>query len=289
MTQHTARYPTGSAGHGVQAGAGRVGRAVTDVLVRRWLVLVVCVVCWEAITRAGEWLFFPPPSEIAVAMYDEWLSGPATQAFLTDAAIGNIFPSLARALAGWAIAAAIGIAVGLLLGRSGYMRQYAAPLVEFGRATPPPALVPVFIVVFGIGTPMQVATIAFGAVWPILINTIDGARFVDPLHLETARAFGISRRRRSLRIVLPAAMPKILAGLRVSLAIALILMVISEMVGSTNGIGYQLIDAMRTFDYTTMWAAIVLLGILGYLLNAVFLAVEHRTLFWHRGARGNAE
>lgn len=289
MTQQTAPYATDPAQRSAPANARHIGRAVTDTLVRRWLVLVVCLLCWEAITRAGDWLFFPPPSEIAATMYDLWLSGPASQAFLTTEAIGNIFPSLARALGGWAIAAAIGVTVGLLLGRSRHFREYAAPLVEFGRATPPPALLPVFIVLFGIGTPMQVATIAFGAVWPILINAIDGARFVDPLHLETARVYGISRERRSLRIILPAAMPKILSGLRVSLSIALILMVISEMVGSTNGIGYQMIDAMRSFDYTAMWAGIVLLGILGYLLNAVFLAAEHRILFWHRGARGNAE
>ncbi len=268
-----------------QAWPRRLARSVTSGFVQRWLVFVVAVLCWEALTHWSGWLFFPPPSEIAREMYELWFSGPASHLFLTHGAVANMGPSLARALGGWAIAAVLGITVGIALGRSSRARDYTGPLVNFGRSVPSSALVPVFLVLFGIGTPMQVATIAFGTVWPILLNSIDGARSVDHLHLDTARVFQVTRVRRLRRIILPAAGPKIFAGLRVSLSIALILMVISEMVGSRNGLGRQLVIAQQTFEYTAMWAGIVLLGILGYLLNALLLAVEHRLLAWHRGAR----
>lgn len=284
-TEEPAGSTTDHRTNGAAESSPGLGKRVLTALTQRWLVLVAGIACWEGVTFWGDWLFFPSPSEIAVRMYELWFSGPAGHVFLTDTAIGNILPSVGRAFAGWAIAGVLGCAVGLVLGRNRRALDYAHPLVEFGRVLPPPTLVPVFLILFGIGTRMQVATIAFGALWPILLNAIDGARFVDSAHLDTARAFGISRRQRVLRIILPAAGPKIFAGFRVSLSIALILMVISEMVGSTNGIGYQLIDATRTFAYTRVWTGIVLLGVLGYVLNAALLAAENRVLAWHRGAR----
>jgi ABC-type nitrate/sulfonate/bicarbonate transport system permease component len=133
---------------------------------------------------------------------------------------------------------------------------------------------------------MQVATIACGIVWPVLINTADGARNVDRLHLDTARVFRLTAAQRLLRVVLPSAAPKILAGLRLSLSLALILMVFSEFVGSNSGIGYRLLIAQQNFETVDMWAAIAVLGVLGYLLNSAFLLVEARFLRWHRGATG---
>lgn len=296
-TDH-APHPTGAYDTRETAGPGaptpgsrlrRMGRAVLRGFLRRWLVLIAGVLCWEALARVVGNLFFPPPSEIAATMHHLWFSGPAGHLFLTAPAVDDIGHSLARTMAGWGIAGAAGVTLGLALGRSRRLLDYAHPLLEFGRVIPPPALVPVFLVLFGIGTTMQVATIAFGVVWPVLLNTVDGARHVEAGQLETARAFQVPPLRRLVRIVLPAASPKIFAGLRVSLSIALILMVISEMVGSTNGIGLALITAQRGFEFTAMWAGIVLLGILGYLLNAALLGVENRALRWHRGARRTLE
>jgi ABC-type nitrate/sulfonate/bicarbonate transport system permease component len=159
------------------------------------------------------------------------------------------------------------------------------PVLQFLRAVPPPTLVPFFIVVFQIGTTMQIVTIAFGVVWPVLLNTADGVRAVDPLQLDTARVFGVSRPRRLLLIILPAAAPKIFAGLRVALSFALILMVLSEIVGSTTGIGAELLDAQRAFELPTMWAGIVMLGVLGLLFNGAFMLLERRLLAWHTGAQ----
>jgi ABC-type nitrate/sulfonate/bicarbonate transport system permease component len=132
---------------------------------------------------------------------------------------------------------------------------------------------------------MEVATIAFGTIWPILLNTIDGASSVDPVQLETARAFRLSRGQQLTRLIIPSAMPKIFTGFRLSLSLALILMVFSELVGSTNGVGYEMLNAQNSFDLSLLWCTIVLLGILGYLLNVVLNGVERVLLSWHRGAR----
>ena len=138
-----------------------------------------------------------------------------------------------------------------------------------------------FIVLFELGTPMQLATIIFGVIWPILLNTIDGAHTLDETVVETTRSMRLSTPRFLATVVFPAALPKIFAGLRVSLSLALILMVISELVGGNDGIGRQMLIAQGNFDHTGMWAGIVLLGILGYVLNALLLAVQNRVIGWH--------
>ena len=245
-------------------------------------ILPVAAVVWELVTRQAGNQFFPPPSDIAKRMHTDWFSGPASHAFLTKQATDNIFPSLGRLLLGWALACLLGIAIGIAAGRSDRLADYLSPLIHFFRAIPPPTLVPIFIVLFKIGTQMQVATIVFGVIWPVLLNAMDGARSVDQVKLETARAFRLSRTTRVLQVILPASAPKIFAGLRLSLSTALILMVISELVGSTNGIGYLQMLAQGTTDVPGVWEGIVLLGLLGFALNGIFLLVERRALAWHR-------
>jgi ABC-type nitrate/sulfonate/bicarbonate transport system permease component len=132
---------------------------------------------------------------------------------------------------------------------------------------------------------MEIAFITFGIVWPILVNTIDGARTVDPVQVETARVFRLTARQRLIKLIVPAALPKFFAGLRISVSLALVLMVVAELTGSTDGIGYLINNASSNYQLTALWAGIVLLGILGYVLNAAVLGVEHFVLAWHRGAR----
>ncbi len=243
------------------------------------------LVLWEAGTRATDNPYFPPPTTIVVRMRDMWLTGPASRLWLNETALENFPPSLARLFAGWAIAGVIGIVLGIMLGRSVVLARFVDPLVHFGRAIPPPMLLPLLLALMNIGTQMQLTTIVFGVVWPVLLNTVDGARYVDRQHMETAKAFGFSWRQRLRWVILPASMPKIFAGLRLSLSLALILMVISELVGSTDGIGFQLRAAERAFDPPGIWGAIVVLGLLGYVLNLAFFAIERRALSWHRAAK----
>lgn len=246
----------------------------------RLLVLAAAVAGWQLGAKSAASPFFPPPSTIVPGMYHRWFSGPASHLWLTSDATANLLPSLGRMLGGWAVAAAAGVALGVAIGRLPLLADLAEPLVHFGRAVPPPALVPVFLFVFKIGTPMEVSAIIFGVIWPVLINSIDGARHVHPVHIETARAFRVSPVQRLLRIILPGAAPKIFAGLRLSLALALVMMVISEFAGSTNGIGNEMLSAQSTFDIQLMWSVILLLGLLGIVLNVAFALVEHRVLAW---------
>ncbi|GLZ12455.1 nitrate ABC transporter permease [Actinomadura sp. NBRC 104425] len=251
---------------------------------RLWLV-VLAVVAWEIGTRAVQEEYFPPPSKIVSALHEMWFSGPASRLFLTDKAVDDFSTSLGHLFAGWLLSCVVGVALGVAIGRSRTLNDLLDPLLQFLRAVPPPTLLPFFIMVFQLGATMQIITIAFSVVWPVLLNSADGVRTVDSLQLETARVFGLSRYQRLATVILPAAAPKIFAGLRVSLGFALILMVLSELVGSTAGIGAQLIGAQRDFDLPAMWAGIVILGVLGLLFNGVFVLLERRLLAWHSGAR----
>jgi ABC-type nitrate/sulfonate/bicarbonate transport system permease component len=251
----------------------------------RWLVLAAGALAWQGWADWRRSAFFPPPSAILANMSHAWFSGPARHLYLTPAAIGNVLPSLGRIGIALAIAVAVGGPLGIVIGRSPATAGYLEPLLHFGRSLPPVAQVTVFIALFRLGAEMEIAFITFGIIWPILVNTIDGARAIDPVQLETARAFRLPARQRLTRLIVPATMPKFFAGLRISISLALVLMVIAELVGSTNGIGYLMSQASNSYDLVGLWSGIVLLGILGYLLNAAVLGLERYLLAWHRGAR----
>lgn len=246
---------------------------------------VVFLVAWEVLARSAESFFFPPMSTILLHTWGDFLGGPASQLFVSDAFVEHVVPSLGRFAAGWALGILVGVAAGLAIGWWPWFAAAADPLVRFGMAVPPPALLPFAIVLLGLGDTMKVFLIAFGTLWPILLNTIDGVRSVDPLMLQTSRMLQLPRRRFLTSVLLPGASPQIFAGLRVSLATALILMVISELYASVSGIGYYIVRAQRSFLIVEMWAGIVVLAVLGLLLNAAFLRIERRALRWHTAAR----
>jgi ABC-type nitrate/sulfonate/bicarbonate transport system permease component len=254
----------------------------------RWALFAVVVVVWELVARALADPYFPPLSEIAKTAADLWFTGPASQLFLTDLVYDNVFPGVGRMLGSWAVAVVIGVAVGLLLGRSRTGMAYAGGTLNFLRAIPPPMLVAPFLVTLGLDA-MTTGTIIFCAVWPVLLNTVEGARSVDSTKIDTARAFRLSKAQWVLGVVLPAALPKIFAGLRLSLSLAVILMVVSELIGgATYGIGYQLLSAQYDYELTAMWVWILLLSVLGYLFNTVLLIGERRALRWQNTLGGTA-
>lgn len=250
-------------------------------ILQRWGIFIGCVLVWEAATRAADSLYFPAPSKIVATGFTQWFSGPAWRLFLTDDAVDNILPSLARMGTGLAVAVIAGVIIGFAVGRSPKARAYLDPILQLFRAIPPPTIVPVFIVLLKIGTQMQLATIVFATIWPIMMNTTEGVRSIQSLHLETAQVFRLTPSQRLRLVIIPSAMPKIFAGLRLSLAVALILMVFSELMpGTSNGIGYMLLDAYSVGDMTRMWSAIILIGVLGYTFNALLLTVQRRALAW---------
>ncbi|MBO0703877.1 MAG: ABC transporter permease [Candidatus Dormibacteraeota bacterium] len=249
---------------------------------RRWLNLaveialpVLVLALWWFGSAHSEEIFFPPLARILRSFHDTWLAASATS---------DLLPSLRRLAIGYAIAVALGIGLGTLLGLWRVARRAADPIVEFLRAIPPPALLPFGILVFGIGDFMKVLMIATVCLWPVLLNTIDGVGGIDPTLRDTTRVYGIPLTSRLVFVTLPAAAPQIFAGARTGLSLSIIMMVISEMVASTNGVGYQILQSQQTFRIADMWAGILMLGVLGYLLNALFLLVEHRVIAWHRAA-----
>jgi ABC-type nitrate/sulfonate/bicarbonate transport system permease component len=238
---------------------------------------VALLVGWQVWTVHAQSQFFPRLSTILVEFRDMWLFSE----FGT-----HVVPSLERIVLGFGIAVVVGIALGIPLGLSRWGRLAAMPHIEFWRAIPPPALLPISVLLLhSIGNVQKVSFIAFFCVFPILLNTIDGVRGIDPTLVDTARSYGIRGFARIRRIVLPAAMPQIAAGMRVSLALAVIIMVVAEYFSSTSGVGYVLLISKNTFQMGPMWAAIVLIGLLGYLLSLLFGLAERYFLAWHRGWR----
>ncbi len=237
---------------------------------------IALLVVWGIWGTVAPGRFFPGPVVIAEAFAKTWI-GPA----FTD----DVLPSLGRLALGILLSVLIGIAGGAVIGRVRWLRDLLTPVLEFFRAIPPPALIPIIAVLIGATDSMKVVVIVAGAIWPVLLNTIDGVRSADSVMQETARSFSLTTAQRIRYLILPAASPRIMAGVRQTLSIALILMVISEMFYSSSGLGYQIVFFQRNYLIAEMWSGIVLLGLIGVLLATVFGFVERRVLRWYHGIR----
>jgi ABC-type nitrate/sulfonate/bicarbonate transport system permease component len=245
---------------------------------------VILGVWWGLSTSPRLGLYIVDPLTGFERFFTDFFSTDVSQFFLGEATFDHLLPSVGRALAGLAMAIAAGVGVGVLLGVSPVLFGLFQPLVHLGRSLPSPALLGVFFFMFGTGDSPKIFLIAFSVVWPILLNTIDGVTSIGQIQAHAAQIFRIPSRDVLFHIVLPGASPKIFAGIRTSLALSLILMIISELQKSENGLGYQLIQSQRNFDYGGFWSVLVMLVILGLLFNLVFTYIERRALAWHRGA-----
>jgi ABC-type nitrate/sulfonate/bicarbonate transport system permease component len=265
----------------VTARSGRLGR-LTGRLGAVGLALVVpaaILVAFGLWSARAHSFFFPPLTQILRVFAATWLFARVG---------GDVVPSLLRLLAGYGLAVVAGVVLGTALGLSRIARTAFDPVIEFLRALPAPAVIPFALLAFGTGDDAKVFIIALGTIWPILLNTVDGVRGTEQQQLDMARSYQVPPAARLRHIVLPAAMPRIFAGMRTSLSIGIVLMVVSEMVASRNGIGYFTLQSQRSFAIPEMWSGILLLGLLGFALNWAFLRVERWALGWHRGAMGSA-
>ena len=236
--------------------------------------LMGLLVIWELVAQAG-WanpLVVPPFSKILNSFFSLLGSGQIPL---------QILASLKRAAVGYLLAVAVFVPLGILMGLYDPFHRAVEVVVEMLRPIPPPVIIPVAMLFFGLEDEMKIFVIFFSCAWPILLNTIDGVRNIDQVLLDTARTFGLSRARIVWRVILPACSPQIMTGLRVSLPIMLILVVISEMVGSTDGIGYFILDSQRRFKVAQMYAGMLALAILGYTLNQLFNWLCKLLLPWH--------
>jgi ABC-type nitrate/sulfonate/bicarbonate transport system permease component len=231
---------------------------------------------WWMSSAGSDDFYFPPLSQIVDRLVEQWF-GPRLAA--------DVLPSVLRLAAGYLIATAVGITVGVLVGTYARLRNLLEPVMEFFRAIPPPVVVPILMLVFGIENTMKIVVIAFGCVWPILLNTAEGVRAVDEVLSDSARAYRIIGAARLRHLTLPAASPQIFAGLRQGLSVAIILMVISELFAASDGLGFAIVQAQRRFAIPEMWAGMLMLGLLGFLLSLLFRVVENRWLAWYHGLR----
>ncbi|MDT0266707.1 ABC transporter permease [Streptomyces sp. DSM 44915] len=233
---------------------------------------------WVTSADSGN-VFLPPLRDILDAFGRVWFS---------DVLIDDVLPSLRRLATGYGAALALGVPVGYLIGRSPLLGALVNPVLGYLRALPPPVIIPVLLVAVGIGETTKIVVIAFGALWPILLNTADGVRAVDEVALETAAVYRLPAWTRR-RLVLRAASPRIFAGARQALGLAIILMVVSEMLMSTDGLGFTVVRFQRSFALPEMWSGVLLIGLLGFVLAKLFERVERHALRWHRGLTGRQE
>jgi NitT/TauT family transport system permease protein len=240
-----------------------------------FLLVGAILVAWEAAARSGLWspLLFPSlvkiGSEFAVF-------------FATPERLHEAWVSLYRALAGFALAAALGVPLGMLMGRSRFVAGLLDPVFSGTYPVPKLALLPIFTFVFGIGSLPKVALVFLECLYPIVIMSYQGARGVNRVLLWSAQNMGASRASILRRIVVPAAAPFIFAGFRVAVPVAMIVVVITEMVSSADGLGYLVIYSLSSLRTDRMLAVVVVIAILGYVLDRAVLLARDRLIYWEK-------
>ncbi|WP_225028997.1 ABC transporter permease [Xinfangfangia pollutisoli] len=259
-------------------GALRRAGAGLRRLARRWGLLAGFLAAWQIGSSFG-WLnpsVFPSLDSIGIAL----VKGIASGALVDDIAI-----SLQRSGLAFGAALALGIPMGLLMGQIRAVEEALDPILQFFRQTSALALYPVFILLLGLGEASKVFVIFWATLFPILLATIGGVKQVDRKLIEMAQAFGARRVTIFARVILPAAVPSIFVGLRLSATTALLLLIAAEMIGANKGLGFQVMNAQYNFQIPQMFAAILLLALLGLGANAVLVALQRRLCRWAETAR----
>jgi sulfonate transport system permease protein len=236
------------------------------------VVFAILFVWWLAsVTGTVSRAFVPNP-------FDTWA------ALLRGFSRGDLLPqtigTVGRMLQGWLLASLIGVVLGAAIGLSKTARDYLQPTLEFLRPLPASAIIPVAIALMGLSPGMALTVVAFGSLWPTLLGTIHGFAAVEPRLKEVARCLQMSGPAFAWKIGLPNAMPDILAGMRLSMTVALILAIICEMLASQSGLGTAILLAARSFQSADLFAGIALLGAIGLVSNVALRAVEIRALAW---------
>jgi ABC-type nitrate/sulfonate/bicarbonate transport system permease component len=239
-----------------------------------WLI-VGLLILWELSARSGlitssNW---PPVSAILLSAGRDLGKGE-----LLSALGGTLY----RMVIGFVLGAATGVALGVLLSLSRLARLTLEPTIELLRPLPIPALIPPLILFLGLDDPMKIAVVAFTVFFPVFVNTLHGALAIEPTYRAVAATFGTSWLTTLWSVLLPATLPYVFAGLRISLGLAFVSVVAAEMVAGDSGIGYYITSMQYAGRGADMFAALFLVGLSGYLINRVFVALESSVLFWHR-------
>lgn len=250
----------------------KAGRKAWNI-VRNSLSILLFLGIWETVPRIGlvDPVFLPPFSDVAVALKDLASSGE----LWTDTQA-----SLIRSFSGFGISIALGIPIGLLLGWYTPLADFFNPLLEVFRNTAALALLPVFVLILGLGETSKISIVVFACFWPVLLNTVAGVKGVDPLLIKSARSMGLPAYRLFQKVILPAAVPTIFTGIRLAGAYSILILVAAEMVGAKEGLGYLINASQYNFRIPQMYAGIVAISLIGLLFNWILLRVERRFSTW---------
>jgi ABC-type nitrate/sulfonate/bicarbonate transport system permease component len=235
--------------------------------------VVALLGAWYVVTALG-WIhpfLLPPPAEVVTELWDLARSG----VLFRFAGI-----SLSRVIAGFLIGAAVAVPLGMLIGRLAVVRDLCDPILELARPVPALALIPLAIAWFGIGEMSKLFLIAYAAFFPILINVIAGFHGVDPAHVRAARSLGASEVQIFRDIVLMSAFPHVVAGLRIGMGMAFLVLVAAELIASNAGLGYLIQEARLNFNTSRIVVGIIAIGLLGYALSKTLLELERRVVPW---------
>ncbi|KQX51678.1 MULTISPECIES: ABC transporter permease [unclassified Paenibacillus] len=242
-------------------------------LFKNAIVIVALLFVWEVAPRAGlvDRTFFPPISEIAAAWWQLLLSGDL---------IEHTIASLSRSLGGFTLAIVISIPLGLAIGWWKPVSEYLNPLLELLRNTAALAILPVFILLLGLGETSKIAIVLYACTFPLLLNTISGVKNVDPLLIKSARSMGLSPVSLFRKVIIPAATPTIFVGIRQAGAGSILVLVAAEMVGAKSGLGYLIQYTQFSFQITNMYAGIISISVIGLIINYLLVTLEKRLTGW---------
>ena len=243
---------------------------------RRWVSPLAVILFWETVGRLN-WVdpfFLPTPSRIMSAMLEMTLSGELFR---------HTGISLFRALSGYAIACVLGIGLGIAICRSRMMEDVFDPLVELLRPVSTLGLIPLVILWMGIGNSSKIVVIVKACFFPVLLNTVAGLRGVNGKLIQAARSLGANELQLWKKAILPAALPMIVTGLRVSTAISMLAIVGVEMMSADSGLGFLIVDAQRVFATDRMFVGLIVMSALGFGMDYLARKWEKRFLKWHIG------
>jgi sulfonate transport system permease protein len=233
---------------------------------RGLLPVLVLLAIWQ-LTSSSDSQSFPPPST-----WPDALSQLYEQGTLVSAVARTLLTFVLAML----VAIVLGVVIGMLIGASRKLDRAVSPLMDFFRTLPPPAIVPVFVLLMGATIEMAVAVVVLAAIWPIVLNTVIAMRSVPPVRLEMARSLGLSSGERLRKVVFPSLAPGVMLGVRVSVSIALIVTLLVDILGTGEGVGREILVAQQTFEPAKVWALLLVVGIFGYLLSAAVASGEDR-------------
>jgi ABC-type nitrate/sulfonate/bicarbonate transport system permease component len=239
-------------------------------------VLLPLLALWELAPRLG-WVprtLVPPVSQVTSTLWD---------LFARHGFAGHVGVSLGRFLLGLGVALLFALPIGVLMGWNLFFRKHALPLFQLLAPVPPPAWVPITIVALGVGLPMQIYLIFLGAFYPILFNTYQGVKDVDPRYVASARVFGASEWTLILHVYVPHALGSIVMGVKIGIAMGLVMLIIAEMHGGSAGLGYLLLESKEYFQIDRMIACMAVLGAIGWFLIEIMKSVEAKLALWRMG------